>query len=254
MKKVVILTLLTVFVAISVQAQVANTKKNTNKGVQKNNTQNTTQSNTQNTKSQNQTQVQSQNSSPQTTDTIQGESYEIRLKELRDRVNDLKSKVFEAKARLDLLKERVLHNLVSDAKIKIIHSNQVGVFLDLKSVAYYLDGNKIYGRSVTSGGLPRGKEFVVYSGTTSPTHHILNVVMTFEGSSGLFSYLEGYHFTVRGSLPFYASKGQEIIIKVVGYQKGGLTRLEESPSLKFVVRRVNLKPSMLKEEIKRGGK
>ncbi len=173
-------------------------------------------------------------------------AYEVRLQELRDKVNALKTKVFDAKTRLLLLREQILHNLVSESKLQVIHYNDASSILKLKSVAYYLDDDKIYGSDNRNDTLNKRRQFVVYNGSVSPTHHVLSVRMVYQGGSGFFSYVKAYKFTVKGSLPFFAARGQKVIIRVVGFQKGGLTSLENSPTMRFELRRINLTEKALK--------
>lgn len=183
-----------------------------------------------------------------------GGAYKVRLTELRDKVNALKSAVFDAKTRLLLLREQILHNLVSEAKLQIIHVNDISSFMDLKSVAYYLDDNKIYGSDNRNNSLNKRDTFSVYSGSVSPTHHILAVKMVYQGGGGFFSYTKNYRFRIRGSLPFFAARGQKIVIRVIGYRKGGLSRMEDSPTMRFELKRINLTEKVLKAAKQSGEK
>ena len=179
-----------------------------------------------------------------------GGSYKVRLMELRDKVNELKSRVFDAKERLDLLRLQIQHTLVSESKLEIIHSNDVSSFLSLEKVEYFLDGDKIYGSDNRNNTLNKKREFTVYTGSVSPTHHILSVKMVYKGGGGFFSYMKAYRFRIRGSMPFFAARGQKVVIRVVGYQKGGLSRLEDSPTMRFEVKRINLREKLLKANAK----
>ena len=174
--------------------------------------------------------------------------YKVRLTELRNKVNELKSRVFDAKERLDLLRLQIQHTLVSESKLEIIHYNDVSSFLKLKKVEYFLDGDNIYSSDNRNNMLNEKREFTVYTGSVSPTHHILSVRMIYQGGGGFFSYLKAYRFKIRGSLPFFAARGQKVVIRVVGYQKGGLSRLEDSPTMRFEVKRINLREKLLKAE------
>jgi len=181
-------------------------------------------------------------------------AYKVRLTELRDKVNALKSKVFDAKTRLLLLREQILHNLVSESKLQVIHSNEASSLMKLQSVSYYLDDNKIYGSDNRTGSLNKKDTFTVYSGSVSPTHHILAVKMVYQGGSGFFSYTKKYRFKINGTLPFFAARGQKIVIRVVGCMKGGLSRVEDGPTLRFELKRSNLTEKVLKAAKKSGRK
>jgi hypothetical protein len=52
----------------------------------------------------------------------------------------------------------------------------------------------------------------------------------------VFSYLEGYKFTVSSSYTFSAEPGKVTTVKVVGYEKGGITTdLKDRPAVRYDV-------------------
>src|SRR5882757_4767880 len=53
-------------------------------------------------------------------------SYTVRLHDLERRVNELKEQIFRSKARLNLLKETVLHGVIAGARAAITHRNEMG--------------------------------------------------------------------------------------------------------------------------------
>jgi len=162
------------------------------------------------------------------------QSYDIRLKSLRERVDDLKSRVFDSKTKLLLLREQILHNLIAEARARIVHVNDASSALVLEEVLYYLDDAKIYFQSNRDGSLDSTKEIEIYNGTIGPGNHLLTVQMLYRGNGKVFTYLSGYVFKVNSSFSFFAAKGQETYVRSVGYEKGGMTaRLEERPSVRF---------------------
>ncbi len=51
---------------------------------------------------------------------------------------------------------------------------------------------------------------------------------------GLFSYLEGYKFRVQSSNTFDAEPGKVTTVKVVGFEKGGMTaELKDRPAVRY---------------------
>jgi len=53
---------------------------------------------------------------------------------------------------------------------------------------------------------------------------------------GLFSYLEGYRFKVQSSHTFNAEPGKALTIRVVGFEKGGMTaELKDRPAVRYDV-------------------
>ncbi len=160
--------------------------------------------------------------------------YDLRLRQVRERVEDLKGRVFDSKTRLMVLREQILQNLIVEARATITHVNDTSAALILEEVLYFLDNEKIYYQSNRDSALESGREFQVYSGSVSPGNHLLNVEMVYRGNGKVFSYLSGYVFRVKSSFPFFATKGREVRVKAVAYEKGGAAaRLEDRPSVRF---------------------
>lgn len=162
--------------------------------------------------------------------------YQVQLRQLEERVADLKEKIFNSKSRLVLLKEQILHNVIAEAKGVIVHKNRMGAGFTLEQVLYHLDGNRIYFQDNKDGGLDEQREFEVFSGTLLPGNHLVSVEMVYRGSGGLFSYVDGYRFKISSSYTFYASKGRIVKVAVVGHERGGLTTsLEDKPYVSYEV-------------------
>ncbi|MCS6914593.1 MAG: dihydrolipoamide acetyltransferase [Myxococcales bacterium] len=164
-------------------------------------------------------------------------SYTIRLRELERRVDELKEQIFRSKARLNLLKETVLHGIVAGARAVILHRNEMGALYVPIRIVYALDGAEIFSKSDESGKLlERGKELEVFNGSIPPGNHTLSVMVVYQGNGfGVFSYLKGYKFTVRGSHTFTAPEGKVTTIRGVGYEKGNplTTDPAQRPELEF---------------------
>ena len=174
---------------------------------------------------------------PQETNRVSGEGkYQVQLRQLEERVADLKEKIFNSKSRLVLLKEQILHNVIAEAKGVIVHKNRMGAGFTLEQVLYHLDGNRIYFQDNKDGGLDDQREFEVFSGSLLPGNHLVSVEMVYRGSGGLFSYVDGYRFKISSSYTFYASKGRIVKVAVVGHERGGLTTsMEDKPYVSYEV-------------------
>jgi hypothetical protein len=163
-------------------------------------------------------------------------SYQVRLHDLERRVGELKEQVFRSKARLNLLKETVLHGVIAGAHAVIIGRNEMGgMFTPIKYV-YALDGQEIFAKADDSGHLADQQEFEIFNGSIVPGNHTLSVTMVYQGNGyGVFSYLKGYKFNVQGANTFNAAEGKQIQIKVVGYEKGNpvTTDLKDRPAVEF---------------------
>jgi hypothetical protein len=168
-------------------------------------------------------------------------TYAVRLRDLEQRINELKAQIFRSKARLSLLAETVLNNTVAGAQAAIVHENRMSSSFKLVKAVYALDGAPIFNRADEDGELGEREQFDVYNGQIVPGEHTLTVNLEYRGHGyGIFSYLQGYRFRVRSSHNFTAPEGRGISIRVVAYEKGGPTApLEERPAVRYIERILN---------------
>ena len=153
------------------------------------------------------------------------EAFNTRVKTLEEQVVDLKEKIFRTKARLLLLQETVLGgDLSAGARAVLFHRNEMGSSFVLESVAYALDGAPIFTKVDVNGDLDKREEFEIFNGRIIPGQHQVATRLVYRGHGyGLFSYLEGYKFKVQASYTFNAEATKVTTVKIVGYEKGGLT-------------------------------
>ncbi|HET6440061.1 MAG TPA: dihydrolipoamide acetyltransferase [Anaeromyxobacter sp.] len=163
---------------------------------------------------------------------------DLKVKALEEQVSDLKEKIFRTKARLLNLQEMVIGGDISTgAKAVLLHRNEMGSSFYLESVAYALDGAPIYTKVDVDGDLEKREEFEIFNGRVAPGDHQVSVQLVYRGHGyGLFSYLEGYKFRVQSSNAFTAEPGKVTTIRVVGYEKGGVTaELKDRPAVRYDV-------------------
>jgi hypothetical protein len=166
------------------------------------------------------------------------EQNELKVRTLEERVSDLKEKIFRTKARLMNLQEMVIGgDITTGSKAVLVHRNEMGSSFYLESVAYALDGAPIYTKVDVDGDLEKREEFEIFNGRIVPGNHQISVQLVYRGHGyGLFSYLEGYKFKVQSSYTFNAEPGKVNTIKVVGFEKGGLTaELKDRPAVRYDV-------------------
>ncbi len=164
------------------------------------------------------------------------EAFATRVKTLEEQVVDLKEKIFRTKARLLLLQETVLGgDLSTGARAVIFHRNEMGSQFVLESVAYALDGAPIFTKVDANGDLDKREEFEIFNGRIVPGNHQIAVRMVYRGSGyGIFSYLEGYKFKLQSNQTFSAEGGKVTTVKVVGYEKGGITAdIKDKPGIRY---------------------
>ncbi len=163
-------------------------------------------------------------------------TYNIRLRDLERRVDDLKEQVFRSKARLNLLKETVLHGVIAGARAVIINRNEMSSIFQPIRIVYALDGAEIFAKSDDTGKLGEQKEMEIFNGSLLPGNHTLSVTIVYQGNGfGVFSYLKGYKYTVRKSNSFSVPEGKVTTLKVVGIEKGNAltTDPKDRPDLDF---------------------
>lgn len=161
----------------------------------------------------------------------------VQLRGLEERVNDLKEKIFRSKARLMLLRETVLNGAIAGAKAVIVHRNEMGASFVLENVQYSLDGAPIYSKTDKDGDLSDREEIELFNGSIVPGNHNISLTMVYRGNGfGIFSYLRGYTFRIKSSYAFTAEEGKITSVRVVGYEKGGITTdLRDRPAVRYDV-------------------
>jgi hypothetical protein len=166
--------------------------------------------------------------------------YDNKLRELEEKVVGLKERIYKTKTRLLLLKERILNDVIAEAKAVIVHADEMGPSFKLRKVIYHLDGDKIYYQDHNSGNLDQKARFEIYNANVLPGNHVLSVEMTYRGDSSVFTYLKDYVFKLRANFTFYATKGKITKVQSVGYKKGDITwDLTKRPSITFRVRQTS---------------
>ncbi len=169
---------------------------------------------------------------------IDAGTYAVRLRDLEQRINELKEQIFRSKARLSLLAETVLQGVVAGAQAVIVHENRMSASYKLVKAVYALDGAPIFNKADEEGTLSDREELEVYNGSIVPGEHTITVNLEYRGHGyGIFSYLKGYRFKVRSNYSFSAPEGRRLELRVVGYEKGGPTApLEERPAIRYIER------------------
>jgi hypothetical protein len=164
------------------------------------------------------------------------QGFNLKLRSIEERVNELKEKIFQSKARLIQLQEVVLHGAISGAKAVLIHRNEMGSSFRLKRIQYALDGAAIVNRVDSGQGeLNEIEEMEVFNGAIAPGSHQISVYLEYGGYGyGFFSYLKGYTFKIKSSFTFEVEEGKQTVVKIVGYEKGGITtELKDRPSVRY---------------------
>jgi hypothetical protein len=167
---------------------------------------------------------------------LDGATYAVRLRDLEQRIDELKEQIRRSHTRLSLLTDTILSGGLAGSRSEIVFQNDMSSAFKLVRALVVLDGAVQYNKSDDTGALAEQKEIPIFSGSIPPGDHTVQVLFNYQGSGyGVFSYLKGYKFEVRDARSFTAVEGKTITLHIIGYEKGGVTTpLEERPALRFV--------------------
>ena len=166
----------------------------------------------------------------------------MRLRDLEQRIDELKEQIRRSHTRLSLLSDTILGGGVAGSRAEIAFTNELsGAFRVVRAV-FVLDGAVQYNKSDDTGALSGQTSLPIYSGSIPPGDHTLQVLVELRGHGyGVFSYLRGYKFELRSSHSFTVIEGKVVNLQAIAYEKGGVTTpLEERPAVRYLQRIGNL--------------
>lgn len=167
---------------------------------------------------------------------MDGPTYAVRLRDLEQRIDELKEQIRRSHTRLSLLSDTILSGGGAGSRASIRFNNELSSAFRVTRVLIVLDGAVQYNKTDQSGALAEQTEIPIFNGSVPPGDHTLQVLVNLQGNGyGVFSYLRGYRFEVRSSHSFTAVEGKTINLQAVAFEKGGVTTpLEERPAVRFV--------------------
>ena len=167
--------------------------------------------------------------------TLDGSTYAVRLRDLEQRISELKEQIRKSHTRLALLSESVLGGVTAAARVEITFINEMSSAYKLKRIVALYDGSPLANKTDDKDGISEQKEIRLYAELVQPGDHTLQVLLEYQGSGyGVFSYLKGYKFEVKSSRSFTALEGKTVSIKIIGFEQGGpTTPFEERPGIKY---------------------
>ena len=167
---------------------------------------------------------------------IDGATYQVRLRELEQRVDELKEQIRRSHTRLSLLSETILSGGVGGARAEIVFTNDMSNIFRLTRALFVLDGAVQYNKQDDTGALAAQKRIPIFSGSIPPGDHTLQALLQLRGHGyGVFSYLRGYRFEVKSSHSFTVTEGKTIELEAIAWEKGGVTTpVEQRPAIRYV--------------------
>ncbi len=166
---------------------------------------------------------------------MSGATYAVRLRDLEQRVDELKDQIRRSHTRLALLSDTIMGGGAAGSRSEVDFKNEMSSAFQLTRALFVIDGQVQYNRQDESGALADQKDIPIYSGSVPPGDHTIQVALTFQGNGyGVFSYLRGYKFEVKSSHAFTAVEGKSIAIVATAFEKGGVTTpLEQRPAIEW---------------------
>jgi hypothetical protein len=169
------------------------------------------------------------------TPAMDGSTYQVRLRDLEARVDELKDQIRRSHTRLALLSDTIMSGGVAGSRAEIIFKNEMSSAFRLVRAAITLDGTMQYNRQDDTGALAEQKEIPVFTGSVPPGDHTIGIQLTFQGNGyGVFTYLKSYKFEVQNNHSFTSVEGRTMQIVATALEKGGVTTpLNERPSIQW---------------------
>ena len=166
---------------------------------------------------------------------LDGSTYVVRLRDLEQRVDELKEQIRRSHTRLSLLSDTILSGGVGGARAEIAFKNELSNAFHLTGATFVLDGSVQYNKQDDSGALAEQKTIPIFSGSIPPGDHTLQIVLKLRGHGyGVFSYLRGYKFNVPATHSFTVTEGKAIKLDAIVWEKGDVTTpLEERPAIRW---------------------
>jgi hypothetical protein len=164
-----------------------------------------------------------------------GATYAVRLRDLEQRVDELKDQIRRSHTRLALLSDTIIGGGAAGSRSEVEFKNEMSSAFQLTRALFVIDGQVQYNRADEGGALADQKDIPIYSGSVPPGDHTIQVALTFQGNGyGVFSYLRGYKFEVKSSHAFTAAEGKTITVVATAFEKGGVTTpLEQRPTIEW---------------------
>lgn len=174
-------------------------------------------------------------SKPPADTAMNGATYSVRLRDLEQRVDELKDQIRRSHTRLALLSDTIVGGGAAGSRAEVEFQNEMSNAFELTRALFVIDGQVQYNRQDDTGALADQKDIPIYTGTMPPGYYTIQVALTFQGNGyGVFSYLRGYKFEVKSSHAFTAVEGKALTVTATAFEKGGVTTpLEQRPTIEW---------------------
>jgi hypothetical protein len=172
---------------------------------------------------------------PKAEPAVDGTEFRVRVRELEQKVEQLKEQIRQSHARLSLLSDTILAGGQGGGRVHIRFENELSAAWHIVEITVVFDGAVQYKKSDESGALSAQKVTPIFSGAVPAGDHTLQVLIKLRGHGfGVFSYLRGIEASVRHDHSFSLTQGQDVEVVAVAWEKGGpTTPAEKRPDVRF---------------------
>jgi len=166
---------------------------------------------------------------------MNGATYSVRLRDLEQRVDELKDQIRRSHTRLAMISDTIIGGGAAGSRAEVEFKDEMSSAFLLTHALFVIDSQVQYNKADDSGALAEQKEIPIYTGSVPPGDHTIQVALTFQGNGyGVFSYLRGYKFEVKSSHAFTAVEGKALAVTATAFEKGGVTTpLEQRPTIEW---------------------
>ena len=128
-----------------------------------------------------------------------------------------------------------MHGVVSGARARLVHRNEMGSTFKLQEAHYFLTP-PLKQMSNLDGSLADQKEIELFQGQIVPGNHQLSVNLVYAGNGyGIFSYLKGYRFKIRSATPSQRRRESSPRLRWLVMSVAGSRRTCERPTVRYDV-------------------
>jgi hypothetical protein len=166
---------------------------------------------------------------------VNGATYSVRLRDLEQRVDELKDQIRRSHTRLAMISDTILSGGAAGSRAEIVFHDEMSSAFVLTKATFVMDNQVQYNKLDESGALADQKDIPIYTGSVPPGDHTIQMALTFQGNGyGVFSYLRGYKFELKSSHSFTAVEGKALTVTATSFEKGGVTTpLEQRPTIEW---------------------
>jgi hypothetical protein len=166
---------------------------------------------------------------------IDGVTYRVRLRDLEQRVDELKEQIRRSHTRLSLLSDTILAGGSGGARAEIEFVNDLSGAWHVVEAIFVMDGAVQYKKTDDTGILAEQKTIPIFSGSVPTGDHTLQVMLKLRGHGfGVFSYLRGIEASLKADHSFTLTEGKVLELRATAWEQGGpTTPVEEQPDIRF---------------------